>query len=44
VPLNITDSQYFKTNFRVRFNGTALTANGKDFFLDDILIQRKNWP
>ena len=41
---NITDSQYFKTNFRVRFNGTALTANGKDFFLDDILIQRKNWP
>ena len=42
--VNITDSQYFKSNFRLRFNGTALTATGKLFDLDDVLIQRKSWP
>ncbi|MBI4188751.1 MAG: hypothetical protein HY529_06060 [Chloroflexi bacterium] len=41
---NITDPQYFKGTFRLRLNGSALKATGKLFDLDDVLIQRKNWP
>lgn len=41
---DIADSQYFKSNFRLRFNGSGLTAANKTFDLDDVLIQRKNWP
>ena len=41
---NITGSQYFKSNFRLRFNGSGLTGRTQDFLLDDVLIQRKNWP
>lgn len=40
----ISDSQYFKAGFILRFNGSAITAPSKDFLLDDVLVQRKNWP
>ncbi|MFC1860190.1 hypothetical protein ACFLYC_01280, partial [Chloroflexota bacterium] len=33
----ITDSQYFKSNFRVRFDGSTLTTNA---YIDDVLIQK----
>lgn len=34
----ITDSQYFISNFKIRFNGTALADNDV-IFVDDILIK-----
>ena len=33
----ITDSQYFKSNFNIRFDGSALTT---DAFIDDVVIQK----
>ncbi len=41
---NITDAQFFKANFRVRFNGAGLIASGRSFDLDDVLVQHKSWP
>jgi len=32
---DVTDSQYFRSDFRLRFDGSGL---GKDFWLDDVLI------
>jgi len=34
----ITDSQYFVTNFRIRFNSSALTSGGEMINIDDVLI------
>jgi len=33
----ITDSQYFKSNFNIRFDGSGLTT---DAFIDDVVIQK----
>ena len=41
---NITNPQYFTSNFRLRFNGSALTDASKLFDLDDVLIEKKVWP
>jgi len=35
----ITDSQYFKVNFRIRFNTTALTDGNDNVNIDDVLVQ-----
>jgi len=36
----ITDSQYFISNFRVRFNASAMI--GKEMYIDDVLIKTNN--
>lgn len=33
-----TDAQYFKNNFRLRFNSTGLTQNQEDITIDDVII------
>ena len=33
-----TDSQYFKSNFRLRFNSSSLTDNNDEVNIDDVLI------
>ncbi len=40
---NITDSQYFKTNFRLRFDTTGLVNPGRLAMVDDVLITKGGW-
>ena len=34
----ITDAQYFKTNFRLRFDSAGLTQSQEDITIDDVII------
>ena len=40
----ITASQYFISNFRLRFDSSGLIQPGEDFRLDDVLITIDRWP
>ena len=39
----ITQSQYLKADFRLRFDSSGLADNGEYYRLDDVLIEMKDW-
>ena len=40
----ITDPQYFISNFRLRFDGAGLVDKNEECNIDDVLVTVKQWP